>query len=518
MRIGIDVGGTHTDAVLLDDRQVVSTHKALTSTNVSDGILDALAKILDDARIGAGDIEAVMLGTTQFTNAIVERRELANVAAIRIALPSGAELPPMADWPSDIAEALGGHAYMLRGGYLYDGRPLAPFDEEQADAAIRDIQRKKLDTFAICSAFAPMNPQPEILMAERIRRAIPHARITLSHEIGRLGILERENAALFNAALLDFADRVVDSFHAALRARGLTCPFFISQNDGTLMGAEFVRRFPALTFASGPTNSLRGAAQLTGRQDAIVVDIGGTTTDIGVLQHGFPRQSNQVIEVGGIRTNFRMPDILSIGLGGGSLVEDEGRKIGPRSIGYRLLQQGRIFGGGTLTATDVIVADGAIRIGDPSRVADLDRATIARSKQTIARMLNDGIERMKPNSEPAPVILVGGGAVLVTEPIAAASEVLRPQHAHVANAIGAAIAQIGGEADRLVSYKNVSRQEARQMLTNEAVRRAIHAGADATSIHVVDIEETALGYMEEGSARLKIKVVGEIAVLAGPRP
>ena len=193
-----------------------------------------------------------------------------------------------------------------------------------------------------------------------------------------------------------------------------------------------------------------------------------------------------------------------------------GRKIGPRSIGYRLLQQGRVFGGDTLTATDVIVADGAIRIGDPSRVADLDRATIVQSKQTIARMLNDGIERMKPNSEPVPVILVGGGAVLVTEPIAAASEVLRPQHAHVANAIGAAIAQIGGEADRLVSYRNVSREEARRTLTNEAIKRAIHAGADAASIEVVDIEETALGYMEEGSARLKVKVVGDIAVLAKP--
>lgn len=323
---------------------------------------------------------------------------------------------------------------------------------------------------------------------------------------------------MLNASLLSFADRVVDSFQAALRAHGLTCPFFISQNDGTLMGAEFVRRFPALTFASGPTNSLRGAAQLTGREDAVVVDIGGTTTDIGVLQHGFPRQSNHVIEVGGIRTNFRMPDILSIGLGGGSLVEEEGRKIGPRSVGYRLLQQGRIFGGDTLTTTDVIVASGALRIGDPARVANLDRTTITQAKQTIARMLDDGIERTKPNSEPVPVILVGGGAILVTEPIAAASEVLRPQHAHVANAIGAAIAQIGGEADRLVSYKQVPRAEAIQKLTNEAVRRAIHAGADAASVRVVDVEETALGYMDEGSARLKIKVVGEIAVLAAKAP
>jgi hypothetical protein len=92
--------------------------------------------------------------------------------------------------------------------------------------------------------------------------------------------------------------------------------------------------------------------------------------------------------------------------------------------------------------------------------------------------------------------------------------VLRPEHAQVANAIGAAIAQIGGEADRLVSYKHVSRAEARARLTNEAIQRAIHAGADAATIRVVDVEETALGYMDECSARLKVKVVGEIAVLA----
>jgi N-methylhydantoinase A/oxoprolinase/acetone carboxylase beta subunit len=513
MRIGIDVGGTHTDAVLLDDRQVVASRKALTSANVSDGILSALGAVLDDAQVRASDIDAVMLGTTQFTNAMVERRELASVAAIRIALPSGAELPPMSGWPSDIAAALGGHVYMLRGGYLYDGKPLAPFDDAQADAVIEDCRRQGIEAFAISSAFAPMNPEPELRMAEKIRRVIPLARITLSHEIGRLGILERENAALFNAALLAFADRVVDSFQSALRSHGLTCAFYISQNDGTLMGADFVRRFPALTFASGPTNSLRGAAQLTGCADAIVVDIGGTTTDIGVLQRGFPRQSNQVIEVGGIRTNFRMPDIHSIGLGGGSLVTEQGRAIGPRSVGYRLLQEGRVFGGQTLTATDIVVASGAARVGDASRVAGLDARTIEQATRTISDMIDVGIERMKPNGAAMPVILVGGGSILVTRPIRGASRMLRPEHAQVANAIGAAIAQIGGEAERLVSYGNTTREQAREMLTSEATARAIHAGADPHSIQVVDVEETALGYMAETSARVKVKVVGEIAAL-----
>ena len=112
----------------------------------------------------------------------------------------------------------------------------------------------------------------------------------MSHEIGRLGILERENAALLNASLGELATKVVSNMEAALAERGLRCPFYVSQNDGTLMSAQFIARYPALTFSSGPTNSLRGAAVLSGMQDALVVDIGGTTLDVGVLANGFPRE------------------------------------------------------------------------------------------------------------------------------------------------------------------------------------------------------------------------------------
>lgn len=515
MRIGIDVGGTHTDAVLVDGRQIVATRKALTTENVIDGIVSALTEVMDDAGTAAADIEAVMLGTTQFTNAIVERRELAEVAAVRIALPSGADLPPMTDWPADIAACVGNHVYMLPGGYLYDGKLLAPFDVERADRVVREIRKSGLRTVAVSSAFAPMNPEPEIRMAERIRQAIPDARISLSHEIGRLGILERENAALLNAALMDFAETVVSSYFSALESQGLSCPFYISQNDGTLMDAAFVRQFPALTIASGPTNSLRGAVQLTGASDAIVIDIGGTTTDIGVLQRGFPRQSNHLVEVGGVRTNFRMPDILSVGLGGGSIVERQGGKVGPRSVGYRLSREALVFGGETLTATDILVAAGGATIGDRSLVSDLDRQTVERAKATISRTLCDAVERMQPGSNSLPVVLVGGGAILAQEELVPGAEVLRPEHGHVANAVGAAAAQIGGEADRLVSYGQMSREHAREMLTREAGRRAIRAGADPASVRVIDVEETSLSYMTEGGARLKVRVVGDIAALSG---
>ena len=518
LRIGIDVGGTHTDAVLLDGDEVIASTKALTSADVITGILDALETILSERRGAEESVEAVMLGTTQFTNAVIERRELAEVAAVRIGMPSGVGLPPKIGWPEDIARCLGENVYMIRGGYLYDGWPLADLEDSEVDAVVGDLKAKKVEAVAISSAFSPMNPEPEKILAKRIREAIPNVRITESHKIGRLGILERENAALLNASLLGFADRVVTSFVDAIRTRGLRCRFFVSQNDGTLMDAEFARQFPALTFASGPTNSLRGACKLTGLDNAIVVDIGGTTSDIGILQDGFPRESSIVIEVGGVRTNFRMPDILAIGLGGGSLVTESGQKVGPRSVGHELVTKGLVFGGDTLTATDIVVAAGDVAIGDPSRLRDLDPDVVAAATRQMQSTLNAGIEKMKPSSDPLPVILVGGGAVLVTEKLDAASEMLRPEHAGVANAIGAAIAQIGGETERLVAYDKIARKDAIKDVTADATRIALAAGADASTIRVADIEETSISYMAGNTTRLRVKVVGDIAGIEDKEP
>ena len=511
MRIGIDVGGTHTDAVILNGDDVIAATKALTSADVVSGITNALDTLLNDGAVKQSQIETVMIGTTQFTNAIIERRELAPVAAVRICLPSGRGLPPMVDWPEDIATAIGRQHYLLKGGYLYDGWPVADMDDAEVDAMIADLVVSGVKNIAIASAFSPMNADPEKYVAKKILRAIPDAKVTLSHNFGRLGLMERENAAILNTTLLPFAEKVISSFLKALTNRGLTYPVYISQNDGTLMSADFVSAYPALTFASGPTNSLRGAYKLTGLKDAIVVDIGGTTSDIGVLQGGFPRESNTVIEIGGVRTNFRMPDILAIGLGGGSVVSDDGRVIGPKSVGHRLVDEGLVFGGNTLTTTDIIVASGVADIGDSSKVAHLEQSVVENTLARMHQMLDQNIEMMKPGGKAMPVILVGGGSVLVTGDLQAASKIYRPENAGVANAIGAAIAQIGGESERLMSYREVPRDEAIAKVTQVATERAVKAGADFATIRTVDIEETTVPYMDESTTRVRVKVIGEIA-------
>lgn len=517
MRIGIDVGGTNTDAVILNGDRVVAACKSPTTEDVSSGIAAALATVLGDSGVPPAAIEAVMIGTTHFTNAVVERRRLLPVAAIRIGLPATRGVPPMTDWPADLADVLGRHTYMLRGGHEFDGREIAPLDEAGLVEIAREIRDKGLTTAAVTSVFSPVTAVMELRAAEILREECPGIALSLSHEIGRVGFLERENAAIMNACLADLSVKVVSSFRAALRDKGITAPFFISQNDGTLMVPEHVERYPVLTFASGPTNSMRGAARLAGIGDAMVVDIGGTTSDVGMLMQGFPRESAVAVDIGGVRTNFRMPDVLAIGLGGGSLVRDGGARIGPDSVGYLITEKALVFGGDVLTTTDIVVAAGLADIGDRARVASVPAATVEAALGTMHRMVDEAVDRMKTSADRLPVILVGGGAVLVSRDLPSASEVIRPENSGVANAIGAAIAQVGGEVDRIYAMEGRVRDEVLDEAKAEASANAVAAGATPDSVKIMDIEEVPLAYLPGSATRIRVKAVGDLSMTEAAR-
>ena len=511
MRIGVDVGGTNTDAVLMDGDDVRASRKVTTTEDVSSGITASIQHVLEQGQADKSTIESVMIGTTHFTNAFVERKHLLEVGVIRIALPAARLIPPMIDWPKDMRDKVGRHRHMVRGGYQYDGRENVPLDEKAIAEIARELGRKGVSSFAVTGVFCQVNSAQEERAAEIILNEVPDASVTQSHNIGRIGLIERENAAIMNASLAALSARVVSSFREALSGLGIEAPFYISQNDGTLMSAEMVEQYPVLTFASGPTNSMRGAAYLCDAKDAIVVDIGGTTTDIGVLANGFPRESAIAVDVGGVRTNFRMPDITALGLGGGSLVRENGElTVGPDSVGYRLVEDGLVFGGDTLTATDIAVAAGQADIGDRAKVSHLDGSLVKAALDEIHRKIEIGIDRMKTSADPVPLILVGGGSILVSRQISGTTDTITPDHAAVANAIGAAIAQIGGEIDRVFSYEQMGREAAIEVASEEARQRAIEAGADPESIEIVELDELPLTYMPGGAVRLRAKAVGNL--------
>lgn len=507
-RIGIDVGGTNTDAVLLDDATVIHSVKRATTQDVTTGILDALSALRAHPAT-RGPVNAVVIGTTHFINAVVQRRHLMPVAAIRLGMPASASLPPFCDWPGDLATQVNGQVFMLEGGHDYDGRPFMPLDTAGVRAAARQIRDLGLRSVAISSIFSPLDPSCEVNAAEILHEICPDVAITLSHELGRIGLLERENAALLNAALRDLAVTTVSAFQQAIADSGIDAPLFLTQNDGTVMQAEVATQFPVMSFASGATNSMRGAAHLSGLDNAMVVDVGGTTSDIGQLRHGFPREANSVVEVGGVRTLFRMPDLLSIGLGGGSHVDGAPARVGPQSVGYRLTQDALVFGGSRITATDIAVAAGLLDIGDRSRVAGLSKGVIAAALADARRQLEENVDRMKTEAGDVPLLAVGGGAFLVPERLAGVSEIIRVPHGDCANAVGAAIAQVSGEADQV--FRDLSRDEAIAAALKIASDRAVQSGAARDSLKTIEVEDMPIAYLPGNALRVRARVAGSIA-------
>lgn len=513
-RLGIDVGGTNTDAVILDeDNSVLAKCKVATTEDVSEGINAAVDSVLQDSDVNPGHIADAMLGTTHATNAIVERKGLSRVGVLRLASPSGHGIPPFIEWPEDMLEALGYSYSIVKGGYEYNGALISGTDAGEIRKALEDIKGKGAEALAVSCVFSPVNDEQELL-AQKITGEVfgKDFPVTLSNEIGSIGLIERENAAILNAAIRKLAERAYSSFQDVLKKHRVHADLFITQNDGTLMSIEYAKRYPVLTIASGPTNSLRGAAYLSGIKDGIVVDVGGTTTDVGVLVNGFPRESSAAAEMGGVRTNFRMPDLVAIGLGGGSIVDLSGDtvKVGPKSVGYKIRKEARVFGGNILTATDIAVAAGSIELGDPSKVRDIGAEIITKTAKKIRTMVEESVDKMKISAGDVPVIVVGGGSILVPGEIKGASEVIKPEHYEVANAIGAAIAQVSGSIDGVFDVASKGRDAVVEEVKEAAKKEAVKAGADEKTVEVVEIDEIPLAYLPSNAVRFRVKAVGDL--------
>ena len=504
-KLGIDVGGTNTDAVLIDeDLKVIGEVKYPTSGNVFEGIMGAVQKLLKQTQVDRSKIRQAMLGTTQCTNAIVERKNLAKIGLLRIGAPATVGVPPMVDWPEDIRFICEKSA-LIGGGFEYDGKELAPLDE----AAARDFfaqLKGVVHSIAISCVFSTVRADHERRAAEICREVMGEdVHISISSEIGSMGLIERENATILNAALYQVAERFTEGFAYSLAQEGITnAEVYLSQH---------ARRYPILTIACGPTNSIRGASYLSHLDNAIVIDVGGTTTDLGVIQSGFPRESGVAVTIGGVRTNFRMPDVYSIGLGGGSIVrqhEDGTVTVGPDSVGYRLTEKALVFGGDTLTATDIAVRLGMADIGDPVKVAHISESLAQKAMAAIRELVEESIDVMKVSSEDVDIILVGGGSILLPETLAGARSVTKPKFFGTANAIGSAISKVSGTYEALIDYNELPREQALEKAKQEAIEMAVSAGAKRETVEIIEMEDVPLAYYPGNTCRVKVKSAGEL--------
>ena len=322
--IGLDTGGTFTDAALLDSAAgtVLGTGKSLTTReDLSIGVGGAIARVLEGFDGAPGDIGLVSLSTTLATNAVVEgvggRACLVMIGFDETALER-----------ADLARALGQDPVIfISGGHNADGTPQARLDKPALRAAI-ESGRDGVSAYAVAGHFATRNPEHETRARDMIRE-LTGAPVTCSHELSSsLGGPRRALTALLNARLINLLDRLVAATETIMTAQGLACPLMVVKGDGSLLQAEFARSRPVETVLSGPAASLAGAAFLAGTKTALVADIGGTTTDIALLQNGAPRLKPDGALVGGWQTMVEAADIRTCGLGGDSEVRPVSRGTG----------------------------------------------------------------------------------------------------------------------------------------------------------------------------------------------
>ena len=282
--------------------------------------------VIEKATIDPVRIASVTVGTTHFINAVVERdaRRLRRVAVIRLSKSFLREVPPFAEFPPDLTTILKGYTAVVDGGLHIDGSQEAPVVEEQVVRECGGIKKLGLTAVVVAGVYSPIDEvfQQESTVRDIILREIPGIDVVCSRDASpSIGFLERENAAILNAAILKYARRTVGRVSLAIKRLNLACPLFLTQNDGTILDSTSAAKIPIRTFSSGATNSMRGAAYLAGldnngAQSAIVIDIGGTTSDVGVLlASGLPRQAGSYVTVAGVRVNYSMPHLTPLDWG-----------------------------------------------------------------------------------------------------------------------------------------------------------------------------------------------------------
>jgi N-methylhydantoinase A/oxoprolinase/acetone carboxylase beta subunit len=332
--LGVDTGGTYTDAVIVDEAadRVIGSAKSLTTRgDLALGIGRAVDAALAQSGVTPAQVALVSLSTTLATNALVEGQG-GRVALIFVGFDAD-DLER-----GGLTEALKGDPVVqIAGGHSHAGVETAPLDMVALETQLRALGPEVMG-FAVAARFATRNPAHEVAIRDLIRRVTARP-VTCSHELSaQLNGPKRALTAVLNARLIGMIDRLVAACERHLAAVGIAAPLMVVRGDGALISAAMVRERPIETILSGPAASIVGARWLTGASDALVSDIGGTTTDVALLRGGLPEIDPQGARVGGFRTMVEAVAMRTTGLGGDSEVHlkteglQGGLRLGPRRL------------------------------------------------------------------------------------------------------------------------------------------------------------------------------------------
>ena len=390
------------------------------------------------------------LGSGWLATALRRRRGLTRVAVIRAGGPLTGAAPPLWTWPPALRDAISAGVAIVDGGAEFDCRHPVPLDVE-AVVRFLDAAAEVAEAVAIVGVFSPTAADHELAVAELVHRELGGAvPVSLGHEIGSLGLLERENATALNAALVGPAQELAAALLIALDERGIRAEPFVTQNDGSAMVLEHAVRYPGQMLESRSALVMHGAAAMSGIADGVVADDDGSRTDIGVLVGGRPREEpDDVTETAGVRTTMRRPQVL------------------------------RLRGG---------AAPGAAR----------------------AAALRDALAASGLLRDQTTVVAIGAGAQDVAAGLAGVKgvEVVTPAGASVAGAIGAARAFVAGQVEVFCEHEGQRAEAAVARARRGAVERAIHAGADPALVRVVEVEQMPLGYLVAPALRIRVRAEG----------
>lgn len=509
-KIGIDIGGTNTDIVLIDsEANIVAKAKTATTVDINQGIKNALVQVLKEGNIRPEEIAGIFFGTTQIANAIHQQNDLYKVGVVRIAGQRPEAFPSCYLWPETLRKTLYVNTVTVDGGFECHGEPITPINPSQIKTAVKELLDQGIQSLAVVGAFASLNPRHELLVKEiaqdLTKGELP---VSLSHQIGGAGFLERENSTILNAALKRVMTQAFKSLMQTCATLGLASPIWITQNNGSIVDLAHAIEYPVLTISAGLTNSCIGGMKLGKVEDAIIIDIGGTSTDVGVIRKGIPRRCLNNSLIGGVKLNFPMPDVYSIGMGGGSHVKIERNSIaiGPKSSGNRTFVESLSFGGSQMTLLDIALALGYIEIAG-ARPENVDL-----SLRGCRAVINEGvgkiyelISKIGPEESVLPIVMIGGGASLFPKKLLDERFII-PPYAHVANAYGAALAEISATIDTVVSLED--RQKVLESLQEQTIQAAIQKGADFKTTKVVDIQIHPYHYVPNKLARVIVRASG----------
>jgi N-methylhydantoinase A len=519
MILGIDVGGTHTDAVLIDHFVVLKKAKVLTDErNLVTSLLAVTKALVDESTVD--QLERVVLSTTISTNAIVQNK----VDRVGMLLVSGPGLPP------SLYEVHQDTCFMS--GYInHRGMEIAGIDRKEA-AHMRDRFRSEgIRNVGIVGKFSTRNPRQEIELREIVQDQLDH--VSLGHRMsGHLNFPRRIATTYLNEAIWGLYHRFVKEVLHFVHARGINVPIYILKADGGTFDISQSVEFPVQTILSGPAASIMGILTTTGcSSDAIALDIGGTTTDIAIFADGVPLSEPFGVTIEGHKTLIRGLRTRSIGVGGDSVVQFQEGKL---SIGPEREGPAAAFGGPFPTPTDAMIVLGMTGIGDPEKAAaallpiadalhcpvvEAARAIFQEICMMIAGHVRNVIEEI--NNQPVYTIhemldgkrlnprhlyAVGGPAGLLAPELGRLLECEAhvPVHAEVANAIGAALARTTAEMTLLADT-----EQRTLTICEEGLQSAIPSGFTMEDVVRIGSEKLREKVLKMGAAEedLEIEVV-----------